>query len=162
MQPVHLHLLTNHVPVIGAFFGALVLVIGMLRKSPPTLAAAYWVFVLSAALGLVAYFTGEGAEEAVEHLPGVSRRLIGSHEDVGKFTLAGMVILGILSIIGLIRSKNHYDKIKALAMINLIVALLSFGVGAYTAYTGGMVRHTEIRPGNQATTQPAEEPGEHD
>lgn len=162
MEPVHLHLLTNHVPVIGAFFGALVIIIGMIRKSPPTLAAAYWIFIISALLGLVAYFTGEGAEEAVEHLPGVSENLIGTHEDVGKFTLGALVLLGALSIFGLIRSRNHYDKIKGLAMISLIVALIGFGIGAYTAYTGGLVRHTEIRPGNQATVPPAQEQEDHD
>lgn len=162
MEPVHLHLLTNHVPVIGAFFGALVLVIGMIRKSPPTLAAAYWIFVLSALLGVVAYFTGEGAEEAVEHLPGVSKNLIGTHEDVGKFTLISLIVLGALSIFGLIRSKNHYDKIKSLAMISLFVALIGFGIGAYTAYTGGLVRHTEIRPGSQTTVPPAQEQEDHD
>ena len=158
MEPVHLHLLTNHVAVIGAFFGALVLVVGMLRKSPPTLAAAYWVFVVSAVLAIVAYFTGEGAEDAVRNLPGVTHDIVESHEDMGKFVLISMIVLGALSVIGLIRSHNHYDKIKGLAMISLIVALIGFGIGAYTAYTGGLVRHTEIRPG---AASPVEPKGEH-
>lgn len=157
MEPVHLHLLTNHVPVIGAFFGALVLIIGMLRKSPPTLSAAYWIFLLSAVLGLVAYFTGEGAEHAVENLPGVSHDLVETHEDIGKFTLIGLILLGAISLFGLIRVKNHYDKIKSIAMVALILSLASFGIGAYTAYTGGLIRHTEIRSGSQATTQPQTE-----
>lgn len=154
MEPVHLHLLTNHVPVIGAFFGALVLLIGMARKSPPTLAAAYWIFLFSAALGLVAYFTGEGAEEAVENLPGVTHNLVETHEDIGKFTLVALIILGAISVFGLIRSRNHYDKIKTIAMVALVVALAGFGIGAYTAYTGGLIRHTEIRSGSQLTAPP--------
>jgi uncharacterized membrane protein len=158
METVHLHLLTNHVPIIGAFFGALVLLYGMVRKSPPTLAAAYWVFLLSAAMGLVAYFTGEGAEHAVENLPGVTDNFIEAHEDIGKFTLIAFIALGGLSLFGLIRSKDHYDKIKGLARVILLVALVGFGLGAYSAYTGGQIRHTEIRPGSSATAQPG---GEH-
>lgn len=162
MEPVHLHLFTNHVPVIGAFFGALVLIIGMARKSPPTLAAAYLIFLLSAVLGLVAYFSGEGAEHAVENLPGVTHDLVETHEDIGKFTLAGMILLGLISIFGLFRSKNHYDKIKSIAMVSLVVALASFAVGAYTAYTGGLIRHTEIRSGAATIAQPAGEETETD
>lgn len=162
MEPVHLHLLTNHVPIIGAFFGAVVLIIGMVRKSPPTLAAAYWVFILAAAMGLVAYFTGEGAEHAVENLPGVTENFIESHEDLGKFTLIAFIILAALSVFGVLRSKNHYDKIKGLAMVIMVVALAGFGIGAYTAYTGGQIRHTEIRPGAAAATQPAGEQPETD
>lgn len=162
MEPVHLHLLTNHVPVIGAFFGALVLIIGMVRKSPPTLAAAYWIFLLSTVLGLVAYFSGEGAEHAVENLPGVTDNLIETHEDIGKFTLVGLILLGLVALFGLIRSKNHYDKIKSIAIVSLALALASFGIGAYTAYTGGLIRHTEIRSGAAATTQPAGEQPETD
>lgn len=162
MEPVHLHLLTNHVPVIGAFFGALVLIFGMVRKSPPTLTAAYWIFLLSAALGLVAYFSGEGAEHAVENLPGVTDKLIETHEDIGKFTLIGLILLGAISLFGLIRSKNHYDRIKSIALVALVIALASFGIGAYTAYTGGLIRHTEIRSGAAATTQPAPEEVDND
>lgn len=162
MEPVHLHLLTNHVPVIGAFFGALVIVIGMARKSPPTLAAAYWIFLLSAALGLVAYFSGEGAEEAVENLPGVTENFIETHEDIGKFTLIAFILLGAISVFGLLRSKNHYDKIKSIAMVALVIALAGFGIGAYTAYTGGLIRHTEIRSGAAAATAPAGEQPETD
>lgn len=162
MEPVHLHLLTNHVPVIGAFFGALVLIIGMLRKSPPTLAAAYWIFLLSAALGLVAYFSGEGAEEAVENLPGVAHDFVETHEDIGKFTLIGLILLGAISLFGLIRVRNHYDKIKSIAVVALVLALASFGIGAYTAYTGGLIRHTEIRSGSPAATAPQMEQQETD
>jgi uncharacterized membrane protein len=153
MEPVHLHLFTNHVPIVGAFFGALVLVIGILRKSPPTLTAAYWIFFLSATLSLVAYLSGEGAEHAVENLAGVTHDLVESHEDIGKFTLVGMILVGIISIFGLIRSKNHYGKIKSIAILALALSLASFGIGAYTAYTGGLIRHTEIRSGAAATTQ---------
>lgn len=162
MDAVHLHLLSNHVPIIGAFLGAVVLVVGMIRKSPPTLAAAYWVFIIAAVVGLAAYFSGEGAEEAVEHLPGVSHDIIEAHEDIAKFTLIAMGLLGGLSIFGLLRSKNHFDNIKTLATVILLVAIASFGVGVYTGLTGGQIRHTEVRSSAPGVSQPPAEMNDND
>lgn len=149
MNAAHLHLLSNHVPILGAFFGIVVLIIGMLRQSPPTLAAAYWVFLLSAVGGLAAYFSGEGAEHLVENLPGVSNNIIEAHEEVAKFTLISYIILAVLSLFGLLKSKNHYDRIKMLAIITLVVAIASISIGAYTGLLGGQIRHTEVRDAQQ-------------
>ena len=145
MDQVHLHLISNHVPIIGAFFGALVLAIGMARKSPPTLAAAYIVFLLSAVCGLVAYFTGGGAAGAVKDLPEVSRPLIREHAEMATYTLWTFIVLAVLSLIGLIRSRNHYDKIKRMAVIILVVSLIGLGISVYTGLIGGQIRHTEVR-----------------
>jgi uncharacterized membrane protein len=160
MDAVHLHLLTNHIPVVGAFFGSIVLAFGLARKSPPTLAAGFTIFVLSALIGLAAYFSGEGAEEAVEHLPGVSHKIIEAHEEVALFALIAFILLGLLSIFGLIRSRTHFDKIKGLALLILMLAIGSLGIGFYTALTGGEIRHTELRsviqPANTDSTDKGE------
>ena len=145
MDAVHLHLLSNHVPIIGAFFGLLVLVFGMVRQSPPTLSAAYTVFLVSAVAGLVAYFSGEGAEEVAEELPGVSHDIIEAHEGVALYVLIAYVLLAILSFVGLIKSKNHYNKIKGIAILVLFVSIITFGLAAYTGWLGGKIRHTELR-----------------
>lgn len=162
MDAVHLHLISNHVPIIGAFFGILVLIYGMLRKSPPTIAASYVVFILSALLGLAAYFSGEGAEEAVEDLPGVSHDIIEAHEDIALFTLIAFIVLAALSVWGFIRSKNHYDRIKGWAIITLVVALISFGIGTYTGLTGGQIRHTELRAVDGTNITPPAQESDHD
>jgi uncharacterized membrane protein len=159
MDAVHLHLISNHVPILGALFGILVLIYGMLRKSPPTIAAAYIVFIVSALVGLAAYFSGEGAEEAVENLPGVTHDIVEAHEDVALYTLIAFVILAGVSLLGFLRSKNHYDRIKGWAIITLAVAIISFSIGTYTGLTGGQIRHTELRAvdGTNITTEPQQE-----
>jgi uncharacterized membrane protein len=145
MDASHVHLISNHLPIIGVFCGIVVLAFGMARQSPPTLAASYLLLIISGLIGLVAYFSGEGAEEVAEHLPGVTHDSIEVHEDWGMYTLISYVILFIFSVIGFLRSKNHYHRIRKLAMIILVLAIVSFGIAAVTGYLGGLIRHTELR-----------------
>jgi len=151
MDAVNIHLLSNHVPIVGVFFGILVLVYGMYRKSPPTLAAAYIIFLVCAAVGLVAYFSGEGAEEVAEKLPGVTHEVIEMHEEVATYALIAYVLLALASGLAMFKVKNHFDRIKKLAMIVLLLSIITFGVALYTGFTGGKIRHTELRGGAEQT-----------
>jgi len=145
MDAVSLHLISNHVPIIGVFFGIVVLGYGMSRQSPPTLAAAYIAFLISAAMGLVAYFSGEGAEEVAEKLPGVTHEIIEVHEEAAVYTLVSYVVLALASLLGMLKVKNHYHRIRKLAIVILLLSIIAFATAAYTGYTGGQVRHTELR-----------------
>jgi uncharacterized membrane protein len=145
MDASHIHLISNHVPIIGVLCGILVLGYGMVRQSPPTLAAAYMLFIVSALIGLVAYFSGEGAEHVAEELPGVTHDSIELHEEAALYSLISYVILMIFSVIAFIRSKNHYNRIRKLALIILILSILTFTSAAITGFLGGQIRHTELR-----------------
>ena len=85
MSQTHIHLLITHLPIFGALLGALVLAFGLWKNSSSTITAAYGVLVLAAIGAGVAYLTGEGAEEAVEHLPGVLESRIEPHEDFAVY-----------------------------------------------------------------------------
>lgn len=144
MDASHIHLISNHVPIIGVFCGILVLAYGMVRQSPPTLAAAYMLFIVSALVGLVAYFSGEGAEHVAEKLPGVTHDSIELHEEAATYALIAYVLLMIFSVFGFFRAKNHYNRIRKLALIILILSIITFGIAAVTGYLGGLIRHTEL------------------
>ena len=114
MSQVHLHLMITHLPVFGSILGALVLGYGLWSKSNQTKIAAYLLFILSAIGAGIAYLTGEGAEEAVEELQGVSENLMGLHEDSAMYALVSLIILGVSSLIAIYItykntaiSKNH-------------------------------------------------------
>ncbi|MGE5521238.1 MAG: DUF2231 domain-containing protein [Candidatus Dadabacteria bacterium] len=158
MEKVHLHLVFNHFPIIGAFFGAIVLMAGMARKSPPTLAAGYLVLIISAIAGLITYFTGGGAAGAIKNLPGVSRPLISEHAEMALYTLICLIIVALLSIIGLFGSRNHFNRIKGVAWITLIVSVIGFGISAYTGLLGGQIRHTEVRSATMEMNAEKEHP----
>jgi asparagine N-glycosylation enzyme membrane subunit Stt3 len=59
MNWAHIHLSLNHLPVVGTFFGVLLLLLALLRKSEELKRVSLGVFVLTALLALPVYFTGE-------------------------------------------------------------------------------------------------------
>lgn len=144
MNQTHIHLLITHLPIFGTIIGALVLMHGMWKKSEETKLASYNVFVLSGIGAGIAYLTGEGAEEGVEDLPGVAKSMIETHEDFAAIALVSIIILGVLSIIGVIVTSKKASYSGMLASVILLVSLISFGLFARTGYLGGQIRHTEL------------------
>jgi uncharacterized membrane protein len=156
MDQTHIHLLITHLPIFGSILGGLVLAHGIWTKSDQTKIAAYNLFIISSIGALVAYQTGEGAEETVENLPGVLESSIEQHAAFAQFALISLIILGLSSIIGLIMSINKSPLSKLTSIIILIISLTSFGLVARTGYLGGQIRHTELVTNS---SQPAEEEG---
>lgn len=76
MNAPHLHLLLNHVPVLGSAFGLGLLAFALWRKSDELKKTAFGVFVIAALLAVPGYLSGEPAEEGVESLPGVFKAII--------------------------------------------------------------------------------------
>lgn len=156
MTQVHLHLLITHLPVFGSILGTLVLGYGLWVKSNQTKNAAYFIFVISAIGAAIAYLTGEGAEEAVENIKGVSENMIKLHENSAMYALISLIALGVLSIGALIISRFRNSFIKSMSIVVLIISLVSFGLVARTGYLGGQIRHTEIANGAIQNTGGAE------
>ena len=150
MSQVHLHLLITHLPVFGSILGALVLGYGFWTKSIQTKNAAYFIFIISAIGTGIAYLTGEGAEDTVEKIQGVSENMIEIHEDAAMYALISLIALGIMSVIALMVSRFRTSLIRATSIITLALSLICFGLVARTGYFGGQIRHTEI---SAATSQ---------
>ena len=81
MNGAHMHLLVNHLPVIGSLFAILLLIWSLIRKNTEIARAALGLFVVAALTGLAAYFTGEPAEHMAEEIAGVTRGAIHTHEE---------------------------------------------------------------------------------
>lgn len=159
MSQVHLHLLITHLPVFGSILGALVLAYGLWSKSSSTKKAAYFLFIISAVGAGIAYLTGEGAEEAAENLAGVSENMISLHEDAAMYALVSLILLGVVSVFGLVEGRLKTNLFRSTATIILILSMVSFGLVARTGYLGGQIRHTEIStgaPGNNTATEEGE------
>ena len=101
MNLTHLHLLINHLPIIGSILGGLVLAFAIWEKSNRTKVAAYGVLIISSVGALIAYLTGEAAEESVKNIPGVLKDSIDKHADAAVISLIVLMILGISSVVGI-------------------------------------------------------------
>ena len=144
MDQTHLHLVITHLPIFGSIIGACILGYGLWTKSTQTQMAAYLLFVGSALGAGLAYYTGEGAEEVVENIQGVTESIIKEHEEFALYALISLIVLGVLSLLTLIITYKKSSLAKTAAYTTLLVSLVSFALVAQTGYLGGKIRHTEL------------------
>jgi len=135
----------THLPVLGVLFGALLLVVGIVRQNDVLRRTALVVFVATGLLAGVTYLTGEPAEEAVEHLPGVSDAIVESHEDAALVATLAAAALAVIAAAGLIRYRKGKRISTGFATVALFVGIAVTAAMAWTANLGGQIRHAEIR-----------------
>ncbi len=156
MNQAHLHLLFNHLPILGTLFGLLILGGGFFLKNDTVKRTALGLFVLSALLAIPAYLTGEGAEEVVESLPGVTENLIEAHEEMANIFLG---LVGALGLFALVTFYTDFKSKKVAPMLYTLTFVAALGTMLFAqrvGSSGGEIRHTEIRSG--ATTAGLENP----
>ena len=149
MSMVHLHLLLNHVPVVGAVLILALLTLAMIRGSSEITKTSLGIAVAIGLVTLMVYFTGEPAEDKVENLAGVSEVMIERHEDAALLATAvagtfGALALGVLL---LFRGRAVPRLATGATLVGAVALALSM---AWTANLGGQIRHSEIR-GDVAT-----------
>lgn len=144
MSPVHLHLMLNHLPVVGTVFAALLLGYAMVVRSDLVKKIAFGAFVLIAMLAVPAYLTGEPAEEIAEGLPGVTDNAIEQHEEAAQIAFASIMVVGALAVTGLAMFRTKAVP-RLFAVAVLALSVVAMAALAWTANLGGKVRHTEIR-----------------
>ena len=148
MSAAHVHLLLNHIPILGSIFGLLVLCYGMWRKSDEIKKTSLGVFVITALLTIPVYLTGDGAAEIVSNLPGVSTAIIQHHDKAATITMVAIEILGAVSLLSLWLSRRSRRELRSWMTLGvLILAMISSGLAGWTGAIGGQIRHTEVRAG---------------
>ena len=98
MNQAHYHLALNHLPIIIPMIGLLVLIGGFLTQSETVRRTACLIFVLGALATIPAIGTGEGAEEAVENISGISEITIHGHEEMAETFAVLSYILGLVAL----------------------------------------------------------------
>jgi uncharacterized membrane protein len=154
MNWAHVHLMLNHLPLFGAIAATIVLGAAAATRRPSLGRAGLAVLLATALVGAGVYFTGEPAEEVVEDLPGVSESFIETHEETALVATLVLGAGGLLALLGLIALRpGPSPRMVALAFL---LSLAPLGAMAYTAYLGGQIRHSEIRPADlRAGPEPA-------
>lgn len=146
MNLAHLHLILNHLPLIGLFIGFFVLAWGVIRGYAEVRTTGLWLLLLTSLIAIPVYLTGEPAEEIVEKLPGVSEQYISLHEDSAMYSLILSIAAGALALFALVAKRYLSASISLVSVyVVMAVSLVAGASMAYTANLGGEVRHTEIR-----------------
>ncbi len=147
MNSAHFHLVVNHLPIIFPIAGLIVLAIGIGFKTEMVKRTAYFLFTIGAVSAAMAMNSGEGAEEVVEELSGVSHRLIHEHEEKAESMAILSYLLGLASLLALWASWKGKSFSGLLSYAVLALSLVTIFLGKQTGTSGGEIRHTEIRTG---------------
>lgn len=182
MDLAYLHIVLNHLPIIGIPFGLGLLLLGVVTKNGSIKRAALLCFVLLGVLTVPVYLTGKGGEDFVEDLAGVSEEAIEAHERMATITLIPVGALALFSLFAFVKYgglqlfKRRASEEPAPAdgavpaasssgvpgwvgLAALALAALAAGAAGYTGKLGGKIRHTEFYGGVQSDQEEEGEEG---
>ncbi|MFY8098141.1 MAG: DUF2231 domain-containing protein [Flavobacterium sp.] len=145
MNEAHIHMLVNHFPIIGLFFGLGVLLFGVVKKNLTLKSTAYVMLIICVIFGQLAMMTGDKAEHFVEDLPGFTHKIIHEHEEAAEAFMIPMYILGLVSIVGLYAQSKKLSFEKWISYLALVLGVVCIFLSKNAGTTGGEIRHTEIR-----------------
>jgi uncharacterized membrane protein len=141
----HVHLMINHIPVIGLMGILLLLIYALVRRSDEVKMVSFGALVLIALMTIAVFFTGQAAEDMVKKIPGVAESDIGRHEEAADVSLTCVEASGALALVGFILRRRRGSIPKWYVLAVLVVSIISAVIVLYTANLGGEIRHTEIR-----------------
>lgn len=146
MNSVQMHLALTHVPVVLSLVGLIMLAVAFFIKNSTITKTSYVMLLIASIAVIPVFFTGEGTEEAIENLPGVSEAIIERHEDVAKLAMIAITVAGLAALAALFSFKWQLAT-RVFKVVILLLAITSGGLMVQTAHLGGQIRHTEIRSG---------------
>jgi hypothetical protein len=145
MDLAHIHLLLNHFPTIGTIIGGGLFVLSLIARSDDLKRASLVVLLGIALLAIPTYMSGNGAQDVIKSVPGVSKTLIQAHEGAALVAMVFMLLTGGFAWLALWQIRR-LARVPAwnLAVI-LVLTVTSFGLMARASNLGGEIRHEEIR-----------------
>src|SRR2546428_11305295 len=147
MNLAHLHLILNHIPIIGTIIGLGLFIVSLVGDTDDLKRASLMVFAGVALLALPTFFSGVGAQGAIRKDAAVPASLIERHEGAAILALFFMEVTGALALVGLWRRDRVFSG-KPLSLnlaVVLLFSLVTAGLMARVGSTGGAIRHPEIR-----------------
>jgi hypothetical protein len=151
MTPEHLHLALNHLPVLGAGFALIPLLIGLVSGQRTTILAGLLIAFLSGWATPLVMETGEAAYELYEegpvaaHLDPVVEESLEIHEhraEKWSVALYANAVAATLGLVFLVAKPRWARAVSCAALLFCASALLA---GIWIAQSGGLIRRPDFR-----------------
>jgi hypothetical protein len=149
----HLHLLLNHVPIIGFFVGVGLLIASFTGSNEDLRRSSLIIFAVVALLTIPTFVSGVGADRSIAGDAGVSEALVRRHEGAAMLGLWFVEATGAAALMALWRSRRAAPPRRTVTAVLLLAVIASILMGR-TGNTGGDIRHPE--PGATAGAPIAE------
>jgi uncharacterized membrane protein len=155
LSGAYIHLLLNHIPILGSIFALCLLLSGIIAKNRSLIHAGLVTAIIAALFAIPVLLSGEEAEHNVERMPGISYDAIETHEDHAQPAFWSLIMAGAIALGTLMASLKNPNPTRLLYYISLLLLVVSVVLMIRTAQSGGKISHPEIRP--SAISSPAGE-----
>ena len=159
MNPAHLHMVLNHIPLVGIGFVILLLIIALFRRSNELTNISLIFVILIAFLTIAVHQTGESAEEYVKGKPGSSDELVLTHDYAADLAFVFVEAVGALALITLAATRYYKKRVKVLVILTLLSLFVAGGLMIRAANLGGKINHPEIRSDTSVLSVPSYKSG---
>ncbi len=151
MNPEHIHLLVNHIPIHGLIFATIAAIIGLICESKQVIITGAVLTLLSSLSIPVVMGSGEAAYERYQKEPNIVQHMDmgGMHwakkhyENAEKGAKATYLLI-LLSAGVLAAAKFKPTWLFRLAWVMVFVALASVSLNAWIASSGGKIRRPDF------------------
>ncbi len=145
-QPEYVHVVLNHLPVIGLLAGLLVLAISIFQKSRTTSIASYIVILIMALSVIPVSEFGEKAVDQVESLlDAPAHQWLHEHQERAEKTSWVFYATALAAAGGLFLPRFIPKSALFFLWTTLLVGAVALAGGIWTAAAGGKIMHREFR-----------------
>jgi uncharacterized membrane protein len=145
MDAAHVHLMLNHFPLIGMVFAIPLLLGAWIRSSEDLSRAGLIIVAVTGVLAVATLLTGDPAERVIEHLPGISKRVIKIHEEAAEKSIWVVVATAVAAIAGLVFGWKQKRTPRLVVLLVTVLSVASLAALAWTNNLGGQISHAELR-----------------
>jgi len=154
----HVHVLLNHLPVIGLAMGILALSLALMHHSRKAEMVALILVLVASASAWPVNLTGQRAYKTVRGIADDDgTNWLDTHMERAEKSAPAFYLLAVLTAAALIAPHKWPRTTRPFAIATLALALLCEGLGGWVALAGGQIRHPEFRDG----TSPSESTEHH-
>jgi hypothetical protein len=156
-KPGYLHVIINHLPIIGLAMGIFAMAIALFLRSRAAQITALAVVTFAATSGPVVFITGEKAYKPIRKLTDdAGSDYLDEHMDRAEQTIGLFYALAILALAGQFVPIWWPKTGTPIFTLTLLLAIISLGAAIYVAQPAGKIRHSEFRIERTLSTTPAE------
>ncbi len=165
MTWLYLHLILNHIPIVGYFFALLVMIAALLWSKREAFFVGAWLSAISCLGAIFSYITGEEAKEFIEGfgVPELAKTALAAHEQAAALALiCTMVGASAAGAALLIFQKQPLRPLHQIGWLVVLLNLPALFSTAYTGYVGARIAHQELHSTSEGLLELEDDKGTHD
>ncbi len=144
MNPIQIHLILAHLPVVGLLASVVLMGVALFAKSELMFKTACGFLIACSLFAVGTYLSGPPSYEIVETAELADEEIIERHALFGQISFVGMILLAAVTVGALIQYAQGEPPGRTIRWVLFAAAIVLAIVLAWTAHEGGEIRHPEL------------------